>query len=150
MKTEIRVAILEDHQSIIDGYIYRLSSKSDIKIVGTCTFGSELKALLSSEAVDVLLMDLSVPISPDNKNIFPVRHELPKMFSQYPALKVIIISVFNEQALIRNMIKIGASGYIMKDDQNAIKNLARIVKVVAGGGIYLSSGMDFEPLFCIQ
>ena len=147
MNKNIRVAILDDHQSIIDGYVYRLSMSLDIKIVGTCLFGSELEAMLSGKSIDVLLMDLSVPISSDNQNIFPIRHELKKLFVKYPSLKVIAISVFSQKSLVQEMIKIGVSGYIVKEDQNAIKNLARIVQVVAGGGLYLSANVDFNASF---
>ncbi|MBT7075135.1 MAG: response regulator transcription factor [Anaerolineae bacterium] len=141
MITSIKVAILEDHQSIIDGYIYRLGMVPDIQIVGTGLFGDDLEPLLAQHQVNVLLLDLSLPISAENNNIFPIRHELPNVFAQYPSLKVIVISVFEQPALVRAMIKLGAHGYIVKEDQNSIKNLARIVKVVAGGGIFLSSDL---------
>ncbi len=55
--------------------------------------------------------------------------------------------MFDQPALVRALIEIGVHGYIVKDDQNSIKNLARIVKIVAGGGIYLSSDLDiYSPL----
>ena len=147
MSVKVRVAILEDHQSIIDGYIYRLGMSPDIKIVETGLFGNELEPMLAQHQVDVLLMDLSVPISPENHNVFPIRHELSKILIQSPELKVIVISVFNQKALVRAMIKMEVHGYIVKDDQNSIKNLARIVKIVADGGTYFSAELQvFSPL----
>ncbi len=142
MTSIIRVAILEDHQSIIDGYLYRLGMASDIQIVGTCLFGSELELLLVRHEVDVLLLDLSVQISQENHNIFPIRHELTKIFHQYPKVKVIVISVFDQPALVRAMFDFGVHGYIVKDDQSSIENLAQIIKVVAGGGVYHSSDLQ--------
>jgi len=147
MKSTVRVAILEDHQSIIDGYIYRLGVSPDIQVVAVSLFGSELEPMLAQHQVDVLLMDLSVPISPENHNIFPMHHELAGILLQYPQLRVIVVSVFDQQALVRAMIDLGVHGYILKDDQNSIQNLARIVRIVAGGGMYFSSGLQtFSPL----
>jgi len=142
MSVRVRVAILEDHQSIIDGYIYRLGMSPDIQIVGTSLFGNELEPMLAQHQVDVLLMDLSVPISLENHNVFPIRYELSKILIQYPELKVIIISVFNQQALVRAMIEMGVHGYIVKDDQSSIKNLARIVRIVADGGVYFGAALQ--------
>jgi len=141
MSVRVRVAIIEDHQSIIDGYIYRLGMSPDIQIVGTSLFGNELEPMLAQHQVDVLLMDLSVPTSPENHNIFPIRHELSKILLQYPELKVIVISVFDQQALVRALIEMGVHGYIVKDDRNSIKNLAGIVRIVAVGGIYFSADL---------
>ena len=56
MSSPIRVAILDDHQSIIDGFTYRLSSNPDIEIVGTATYGEEIEHLVSTKTVDVLLL----------------------------------------------------------------------------------------------
>lgn len=138
MGTTVKVAIFEDHQSIIDGYIFRLEKKEGIKIVGSCLFGEELKPMLAETEVDVLLLDLSVPISADNQNIYPVRHELSKIVPEYPDLKIIAISVFDQPALVRSLVDIGIRGYILKDDQHSIQNLAHIIRVVADGGTYLS------------
>ena len=146
MSSSIRVAILEDHQSIIDGYTYRLGMNADIKIVGTSLFGNELEPMLAQNQVDVLLMDLSIPISQENHNVFPVRHALSKIRHQYPDLKIIIISVFNQNALVRAMVEMGVRGYIVKDDQNSIKNLARIVKIVADDGVYFSADLQVFSL----
>lgn len=142
MRNSISVAILEDHQSIIDGYLYRLEKDPNIQLVGTCLFGNELEPLLKETQVDVLIMDLSVPVSAENQAIFPIRHELAKILNRYPELKVIVISVFAQQALIRALIDIGARGYILKDDQNSIKNLARIIKIIADGGLYFGDNLQ--------
>ena len=142
MTAKVKIAILEDHQSIIDGYIYRLEKDPNIQVVGTCLFGNELGPLLEDEQVDVLLMDLSVPVSSENQAIFPIRHELTRILNQYPELKVIAISVFDQQALIRALIDIGIRGYILKDDHNSIKNLARIINIIADGGMYFSENLQ--------
>ena len=135
---KVRVAILDDHQSIIDGYIYRLSSTPEIEIVATATYGEELESLLNKHRADVLLLDLSVRTAPDNPNPFPILHLIPKLLQKTPDLSVLVISMFSEPGLMRSLVEAGVSGYILKDDQGAFRELGNIVLSVAHGGIYFS------------
>ena len=135
---KVRVAILDDHQSIIDGYIYRLSSTPDIEVVATANFGEELEALLEKHPADVLLLDLSVRTSLENPNPFPILFLVPKLLQKYPNLNVLIISMFAEPGLMRSIIEAGASGYILKEDLSAFRELGNVVLSVANGGIYFS------------
>jgi two-component system, NarL family, nitrate/nitrite response regulator NarL len=135
---KVRVAILDDHQSIIDGYIYRLSSTPEIEVVATANFGEELESVLNKNHADVLLLDLSVRTSPDNPNPFPILYLVPKLLQKFPNLSVLIISMFAEPGLMRSIIEAGASGYVLKDDQSAFRELGNIVLSVAHGGIFFS------------
>jgi len=135
---KVRVAILDDHQSIIDGYIYRLSSTSEIEVVATASFGEELEKVLDKHPADVLLLDLSVRTSAENPNPFPILFLVPKLLQKYPDLSVLIISMFSEPGLMRSIIEAGASGYILKDDLSAFRELGNVVLSVAHGGIYFS------------
>ena len=80
---------------------------------------------------------MSVP-RPDNPNPFPILHVIPKLLQKYSNLCVLIISMFAEPGLMRSLIEAGASGYILKDDQAAFRELGNIVLSVAHGGIYFS------------
>ena len=135
---KVRVAILDDHQSIIDGYIYRLSSTPEIGVVATATHGEELEPLLVKHPVDVLLLDLSVRTSPENSNPFPILHIIPKLLQKYSNLSILVISMFAEPGLMRSLIEAGVSGYVLKDDQGAFRDLGNIVLSIAHGGIFFS------------
>jgi DNA-binding NarL/FixJ family response regulator len=135
---KVRVAILDDHQSIIDGYIYRLSSTPTIEVVATANFGEELETVLEENPTDVLLLDLSVRTSPENPNPFPILFLVPKLLQKYPNLSVLIISMFSEPGLMKSIIEAGASGYILKEDLSAFRELGNVVLSVANGGIYFS------------
>jgi DNA-binding NarL/FixJ family response regulator len=93
---------------------------------------------LSKHPADVLLLDLSVRTSPDNPNPFPILYLVPKLLQKYPRLNVLIISMFAEPGLMRSIIEAGASGYILKDDQSAFRELGNVVLSIAHGGIYFS------------
>ena len=135
---KVRVAILDDHQSIIDGYIYRFSSTQEIEVVATATYGDELEPLVAKYALDVLLLDLSVRTSLENPNPFPILHLIPKLLQKQANMSILVISMFAEPGLMRSLIEAGASGYVLKDDQAAFRELGNIVLSVAHGGIFFS------------
>ncbi len=138
MKSPIKVAILEDHQSIIDGYFYRLKESDEIEVVGVLNYGEELDHLLRSQPVDVLIMDVNVPSRPDNPNPFPALHVTPRIVQENPELNILVISILTQQTLIQALVECGISGYIFKQDGDSIRQLARIVTLIANHGIYFS------------
>ena len=145
MGSKIRVAILDDHQSIIDGFTYRLSMDADIQIVSTALFGEDLEPMVATNPVDVLLLDVRVPNSPQDHNPYPVLHTIPGLLKQYPGLNILVISMFTQRTLIETLVNAGVSGYILKDDQPSIQQLDKIVRQIANGGIYFSPGATWEP-----
>jgi two-component system nitrate/nitrite response regulator NarL len=138
MKDKIRVAILDDHQGIIDGYLYRLGSAPDIEVVATVLFGEALEATLAKYPVDVLILDVQIPTSPTNPNPYPILYIIPRLLEIYPNLVVLVISMHAQRTLINAVMEAGASGYVVKDDQATIRELPSVVRTVAGGSIYMS------------
>jgi len=138
MKDKIRVAILDDHQGIIDGYLYRLGGAPDIEVVATILFGEDLEPTLARNPVDVLVLDVQIPTSPTNPNPFPILYIIPRLLELYPNLVVVVISMHTQRTLINAVMEAGASGYVVKDDQATIRELASVIRTVAGGSIYMS------------
>jgi two-component system nitrate/nitrite response regulator NarL len=138
MIPKIKVAILEDHLSIIDGYLYRLSRIPEIEVVATGTYGEELQPMLKAHLVDVLLLDINLPTSLENNNPFPILFAIPRLQQQFPDLNILVITMLNQHSLIEALVDAGVSGYILKDDQGSIQELGKIVTMVASGGVYFS------------
>jgi DNA-binding NarL/FixJ family response regulator len=138
MAEKIHVAILDDHPSIIDGYVYRLSFTPEIKVVATGCYGEELDSMLAESHVDVLLLDVSVPTSKDNLHPFPILHTIPQLLQAYPHLNILVISMHDQRNLIKAVLEAGASGYIFKDDHILLKELGATVRSLAHGGICIS------------
>ena len=141
MTEAIRVAILEDHQAIIDGYLYRLSGVADIQVGAVLMYGDALEPALQRQPADVLLVDVGVPAAPDNPNPFPILHLIPRLLEKYPDLAVLVISMHNQRTLVQALREAGASGYILKDDRTAMLELAAIIRLVHNGGIYFSQAV---------
>ncbi len=138
MSKNINVAILDDHQGILDGYMFRLSKESDLNIVSTLSYGEEIEPTLMNHPIDVLLLDVQVPTSPSNPNPFPILYLIPKLLQCHPHLNILIVSMHDQRTLIKSVMKAGASGYILKDDHDKIRDLAAIIRAVAHGEVHLS------------
>jgi DNA-binding NarL/FixJ family response regulator len=138
MSEKIRVTILDDHPAIVDGYCVQLDKLPQIEVVGRLSYGEELEPALEKNPADVLLLDISVPIGEEDPNPYPVLHVIPKLLQKHPNLGILVISMFAERSLIKAVMDAGASGYVLKDDQTAIRDLANVVVSIAGGGVYYS------------
>jgi DNA-binding NarL/FixJ family response regulator len=135
---QVRVVVLEDHQSIIDGYSYRLAQNPEIQVVGSALHGEDLEALLSEHPADVLLLDVNIPTSSTNHNPYPVLSVVSTLLKTYPKLSILAISMLTQHTLVSSLVEAGVSGYIFKEDQVSIQQLPKIVTMVAKGGIYFS------------
>ena len=138
MENKISVTILDDHQSIVDGYIFRLSKVPQIEIVTTLEYGEDLEVALKKQVPDVLILDVNVPVSAENSNNYPIFHTIPDLLQRYPDLAILVISMHNDRSIIRAVMEGGASGYILKDDQKTIRELGSVILSIVSGGIYLS------------
>lgn len=138
MGKTIRVAILEDHQGVIDGYRYRLLQEHGFAIVAVATYGNQLMPMLQQHPADVLLLDIGVPISEGNITPFPALSLIVELRDRYPNLKIIVISMYDERTLIQSTLKAGVSGYILKGDHATIQDLGKTIRSIMSGGSYLS------------
>lgn len=138
MSESIRVAILDDHQSIVDGYRFRLGSSRRVNIVAVMSYGEEIHPTMEKHSIDVLLLDIGVPTSESNPNPYPILHEIPALLQRFPNLIILVISMHTDRGLIRAVMEAGASGYILKDDHATLRDLENVVISVFNGGIHLS------------
>lgn len=134
----VRVVILEDHLTIIDGYRYRLTASAGFEIVGVASYGEDLEPLLVRANADLVIMDVTVPTSANNPNPYPILSYLPHLHQRWPNLTLLVISMHAESALIRAAMRAGASGYILKEDQASLADLPAITRAVLAGNIFLS------------
>lgn len=133
MKNKIQVIIMDDHQSIVDGYQFRLSQVPEIEVVKTLEYGEDLEPTLKKHPVDVLILDVEVPASRENQNSYPILHTIPKLLKMYPHLAILVISMHNEPGLIRAIVEAGAVGYILKNDSSKIQELGKWILSIVNG-----------------
>lgn len=138
MNNTIRVTVMDDHQSIVDGYLYRLGMVPEIEVVDTLSYGEQLEPALKEHPVDVLILDVEVPTSPKNSNSYPILHAIPKVLHQHPDLMILVISMHSEPGVIRAIVDAGATGYILKGDSKKVQELGKWVLALANGELCYS------------
>jgi two-component system, NarL family, nitrate/nitrite response regulator NarL len=139
MSEIIRLGIIDSHQAVIDNYLSRLANDPDIKVVFQLMFGESLEFILQEQAVDVLILDVSVPTNPSNDTYYPIINLIPHLVEKYPHLSILVISMYNQFSLVSLLIEAGVKGYILKDDRSAIADLPAIIRKVHKGKTYFSS-----------
>jgi two-component system nitrate/nitrite response regulator NarL len=144
MSQYIRVSILDDHQSIVDGYQFRLNPLPDIDVVATASYAVSLFPMLAEHPTDVLILDVIVPVSPDNHNPYPILHDIPRLFEAYPDLAILVVSAHSSRTFVRKVLQAGVNGYILKEDSSQIQNLGQVIRDIAQGNICLSQAVKDE------
>ena len=107
-KLHIQVMVVDDHPLMRDGIISQLSRGKGIKVVGDASNGRELLEKLNTMPVDVILLDLQMPDMNGPQTLMQLR-------KKFPRIKVLVLSMFNEKRMIREMFRLGAHGYATKD-----------------------------------
>ncbi|WP_432413011.1 response regulator transcription factor [Rasiella sp. SM2506] len=129
----IKVAIAEDHQSLIDGIELLLKYEEDIALVGTANDGKALLQLVHNVKPDVILMDIKMP------KIDGIT-ATGSIITQYPTIGIIAFSMFDQEDAIKQMIKAGARGYLLKN--SPLEEVLTAIRAVHGGGTFFDKAID--------
>jgi DNA-binding NarL/FixJ family response regulator len=125
----IRLAIADDHPIVRQGLRRIVSEGAGISVVGEASTAAELFRLLAGAAVDVVLLDVSMPGSTFVETLKDLREE-------HPSVKVLVLSVHPEDQWAVRALRAGAAGYLTKD--HSPEQLVEAVRRVARGGKYVS------------
>lgn len=104
----IRVLLVDDHRLVRAGLFSLLGAAPDITVVGEAADGSIAVDLATRTEVDVVLMDLPMPVL---DGVAATR----KVLQVRPDARIVVLSSFSEQARVREAIAAGAIGYVLKD-----------------------------------
>jgi len=125
-----KIAITDDHPLLLEGLKNILSKEEDFEVVGCYPDAASMHTALSVIRVDVLLLDINLPDANSIELIKPLT-------LKYPEMKIIIISVHNESAVINSVLQQGAQGYIQKNA--AVEEIIAGTKQIVEGNIFLCS-----------
>jgi two-component system response regulator NreC len=128
----IKVLIADDHAIVRTGLRALLNSEPSMELVGEATGGYEAIELAGKSNADILVLDISMP---DLDGISVTKN----IKSQFPGLHILILTVHEDEALLREAIKVGASGYILK--QAAEAELISAIRTIIGGALYVDPSM---------
>ena len=125
----IRVMIADDHNMFVEGVELILDGIENIQVVSKCYTGTEVFEKLAHIPADVILLDINLP----GMNGLEVCQKLSK---DYPAVKVLALSMHNEESFVTEILKYGAQGYILKNTGK--KELINAIETVFEGQSYFS------------
>lgn len=109
----IRVIIADDHVLYRAGVKTALSSKKDIKVIAEADNGSHLLNLLKGIQPDVILLDIQMPIMDGIAT-------LPEIKKLYPRIKIIMLTMMDDQSMITKLMELGANSYLTKTSDSEI------------------------------
>ncbi len=124
----INVMIADDHAIVRSGLRSILEAEKDLKLTGEATGGYEAIELVDQAPPEILLLDISMP---DLDGISVTRN----LITRYPDLKILILTIHEDRALIQEAIKSGASGYILKKAAEA--DLIAAIHTILKGDTYV-------------
>jgi DNA-binding NarL/FixJ family response regulator len=129
----IRVLLAEDHTLVRQGFRRILEDDPKITVVGEASTGLEAIDQCKTLKPDVVVMDLSMPE-------LGGLEATAEILKADPEIKIVILSMYSNQAYIRKAFELGAKGYILK---NAIEvDLNRAIKALSEGEAYFSPGIS--------
>jgi DNA-binding NarL/FixJ family response regulator len=125
----IRLAIADDHPIVREGLRRIAVDDAGISVVGEAATAAELFRLLDAAAVDVVLLDVSMPGATFVETLVELRE-------RHPTVKVLVLSVHPEDQWAMRALRAGAAGYLTKD--RSPEQLVHAIRRVARGGKYVS------------
>ncbi len=132
MNEIIRVLIADDHTIVRSGVRLLLEAETDIEVVGEALDGKEALALVEQLHPNVVLMDIAMP-GVDGLEA------TKKIMSQWPETRILVLTMHRSDEYFFEMIKAGASGYVLKGAET--NELIHALRVVAKGEVFLYPSM---------
>ena len=129
---KIAIIIAEDNSLMRATLRMIIGGIEDAFLAGEASNGEEVIALAKEKTPDIILMDI---------NMFPVNgfEATRKIIKENPAIKIIGLSMHNKPAYAKNMLQLGARGYVSKSSPH--NEIIEAIKTVAAGEKYIDKGL---------
>jgi len=130
---KIRVLIAEDHTIVRQGLVALLRSEPEIEVAGEASDGFEAVEMAKKLLPDIVLMDIAMR----NLNGLEATRKIKKLF---PHIKVLVLTMYENEEWIFQVLKAGASGYLIKD--SAMTDLTSAIRALSRGDSFLSPSIS--------
>lgn len=124
-----KLFIVDDHYLVIEGIRSMLQNEKNMEWMGHAMNAASCMAFLNHQQPDILFMDINLP---DKSGVDLCK----KVSEQFPAVRIIGLSTFNQQPVIRDMIDNGAMGYVLKNANK--QEILHAITTVRLGKTFLS------------
>ncbi len=129
------IILVDDHQIVLDGIASVLEGVENYELVGMANNGRDAIQTARVTMPHLVLMDIDMPIM----NGITAATQLKRDF---PEIKIIILSLHNEKAIIQNLIQIGVDGYLLKNSDK--DEMLKAIDTVLQGGRYFSTDVTLS------
>jgi DNA-binding NarL/FixJ family response regulator len=129
----IRILLADDHAVVRQGFKMILDAQADMEIVGEAANGRQAVDLAEQLRPDVVVMDVSMP---ELNGIEATR----RLATSVPRARVVALSMHKDSVYVREILRAGARGYLLKDSGAA--DLVAAIRAVASGESYLSPAVS--------
>ncbi|MFA5183677.1 MAG: response regulator transcription factor [Syntrophales bacterium] len=129
----IRIIVADDHQIVRQGLRLLLEAEPDMEVMAEADNGRKVLKMAQDLMPDVIIMDLSMP---ELNGIEATR----QILAESPGVRIIALSMHSDSLFVLNMIRAGASGYLLKDC--ALEELVKAIRTVVNQKTYLSPGVS--------
>ncbi|WP_163651840.1 response regulator transcription factor [Listeria sp. PSOL-1] len=125
----IRIMLVDDHAVVRRGLSYIINAQKDMEVVSDAADGLEAVMEMERTQADVILMDLSMP--PGENGLVTTR----KIKENYPDVKVLIMTMHDDEEYLFRALRLGASGYLLKNAKD--DEMIEAIRAVYNSGIYI-------------
>lgn len=129
MSEKLRIIIVDDHEFFRSGLKLVISRLKYAKVVAEASNGKEFLEILKEKEADIVLMDIEMPIMNGIE-------ATEKALDEFPDLKVVALTMFNDEEYVDKMIDVGAKGFLLKNISKEI--LDQALQSIAAGNTYYS------------
>ncbi|GAA4425137.1 two-component system response regulator DegU [Pontibacter saemangeumensis] len=133
----IKLVLTDDHKLFREGIKALLTEDETIEIAGEAGSGNELLTLLATVPADMVLLDISMPEMDGLETIKLLRQ-------QHPSVKVMVLSMLDNEWYVQQMLEVGAAGYLLKNISK--EELRAAINMVASGMQYISPNLTIDFL----
>ncbi|MEZ4514152.1 MAG: response regulator transcription factor [Chloroflexota bacterium] len=138
MPNPIRILVADDHPLFRAGVVASLSRQPNFTVIAEASSGEEAYILAAEHLPDILLLDITMP---GEGGISAAQ----RIASAFPIVRIIMLTVSEDQDNLLNALKAGAKGYVLKGV--SARELATAVRTVADGDVYISAQLAGGILF---
>lgn len=129
----MKIIIADDHAVVRTGFMHILNYQDDMEVVATAADGLEAYELVAKHRPDIILLDLSMP--PGQSGLIATG----KIHEDFPEIKIVILTMYDDEEYMFHVLKNGASGYILKNAPD--EELISALREVYDGGTYVHPSM---------
>lgn len=131
--SKIKLFVVDDHPIFVDGIVGLLEDAPEFEILGTAHDGQDFLKKIENNLPDIVLMDINMPVMDGIE-------ATKQLKEKHPSVKVIALTMFNDIRFIKELLEIGAKGYVLKNISR--EDLIKAIQTVSEGKPFLDAAVQ--------